>query len=351
MTDTFGEPHNLDGEEPLENETRAMDTPTAAPTDDEFYGPPPEELEGNEGPRNEKPRRSAWLPITAAVGGIVLLGGVAWWQLGSQAPQLMNSMKQPAPQLSVASATPANAPKTDSSAQQKEAEAASQSLGGFASAPGALPDSAQKSKPPENIMQAVPLAPVVPGQTGSPVPKLVPQTPAAPQQTSEEANRRIDALTARIDSLQKALDQANQQLGQMNNNLAASSDTTAARLAQLEQRLEKPKRSAQVQAAPVASDAGSEESVHRASSRHKKSRAHKEVGRNTETTSRFLNEPAKSWVLRAASPDRAWVSESPTSKDLREIRVGDKVPGIGKVMAIEPLGDSWIVQGSKNSIQ
>ncbi len=56
------------------------------------------------------------------------------------------------------------------------------------------------------------------------------------------------------------------------------------------------------------------------------------------------------WVLRAATPEAAWVAKSKESVELQEVRVGDTLSGIGKVRSIHQVGDSWTIVGSKGSI-
>jgi len=367
MTDTFGsEPHDHDEGSPPENDAphESQDTVTEAPSEYEFSDAP-----SPDGPQGEKPaRRSPLLPIAAALGGIVLLGSVAWWQLSGSSsstaslPVAKSAVRMlPLPALPatpssennrIASATaslglPAPiSPKTDSIAP-KEGESAGSSLGASSSARPSLPEnSAAQANPTENIVPRAPLAPagseVFSGASSS--------VSAAPIQSSNDSNHRIDILTARVDSLQKALDQANQQLGQMTGALAASSGTgTQDRIDKLEQQIEALSRPATSSVALPSAPEGVSASAKPVSvAKHKTTQkfAHK-----VKAPAAAKRKSAKGWVLRAASPNQAWISENATSRDLREIHVGDKVPGIGKVSVIEAQGDKWVVHGTKGSIQ
>lgn len=59
---------------------------------------------------------------------------------------------------------------------------------------------------------------------------------------------------------------------------------------------------------------------------------------------------APEWVLRAASPGKAWVSERGSS-DLRVVKPGEKLEGIGKVNAIvKDSSGYWVVDGVSGRI-
>jgi intracellular multiplication protein IcmG len=395
MTDTFGsDPHDQDGEAPLEK-PETQDAVTEAPSDYEFS----DEALAEEPLDEKSAHRSAFLPIAAAIGGVLLLGSVAWWQLGglssSSGPAPINKpaasiLPLPAPTPSQAPAPAANpepaAPKTDFVAQ-KEDTSGGPSLGASSSALPSSPEApAPEAKSAENPL---PSAPVIPAEapaaaTNSPaaeaVPPLaapsptapvsaavVPVAPApvsvAPSQAINTPDPRIDMLASRVDSLQKALDQANQQLGQMTSALAASSNANAApaplpkdlqdRLDRIEQRIATlgagptPLAQASVvtpQAAPEATPVHK----HSTAAKHKAPHvvAHKKGAPATQKTA-----SAGKWVLRAASPGHAWVSQGLTSHNLKEIHVGDSISGIGKITAIAAQGDQWVVRGTKGTIQ
>ena len=62
-------------------------------------------------------------------------------------------------------------------------------------------------------------------------------------------------------------------------------------------------------------------------------------------------QPTSAWVLRAASPEQAWVSTSSTSRELKSVQVGDTFDGIGKITAIQQKEGGWVVQGTAGTIQ
>ena len=53
------------------------------------------------------------------------------------------------------------------------------------------------------------------------------------------------------------------------------------------------------------------------------------------------------WVLRAAQPDRAWLSPEGRLAELKEVVVGDRVQGLGRIQAIELISGKWVVKGSQ----
>lgn len=55
------------------------------------------------------------------------------------------------------------------------------------------------------------------------------------------------------------------------------------------------------------------------------------------------------WELRSARPGEAMVSRSGQA-DLKTVRVGDSVVGIGQITSISQVGGAWVVQGTGGSI-
>ncbi|MFA6279431.1 MAG: hypothetical protein WC612_01380 [Bdellovibrionales bacterium] len=59
---------------------------------------------------------------------------------------------------------------------------------------------------------------------------------------------------------------------------------------------------------------------------------------------------APSWVLRAATPDAAWVSLGKESQELRRVAVGESLQGLGKIKEIRQKGEQWEVVGEKGTL-
>lgn len=62
-------------------------------------------------------------------------------------------------------------------------------------------------------------------------------------------------------------------------------------------------------------------------------------------------EPARnaSWVLRSAQPGAAMVVPK-AGGDMRTVRVGDNLAGLGRIIAIEQRGSRWVVQGTQSTL-
>ena len=373
MTDTYGsEPHDheMEHDDALTHDGDIVHEP---PPEYEFSDENCSAIEQPEEdviPSSEagSPRRSPFLPIAAALGGVLLLGAVAWWQFGgvssSPPPPVTRTASPilpvtpppngaPAPSLNAADASSGVAPKTSSTVTQDKDSSGSSALvsPGVASS---MPSGAAQQAKPADASVAVP----------APTPSAAFSLPA-PTVPNDNADHRIEMLTARIDNLQNALDQANQQLGQMTNVLAASSGIGASSTASakdLQDRINKlEQKIATMNAVSLTPTAASPSSgifgidvsppprkavasVPRLKAVHKTSRQH--VKRAP-----VEDQAESNWILRAASPGQAWVATSATTHELKQVQVGDKLSGIGRVTAIQKQGDAWIVRGTKGSIQ
>lgn len=397
MTDSFDQEPTQD----LENEAV-----TEAPPEGEFS----DELLPEELPASEPVApRSPLLPVVAVVGGVVLLGAVAFWQLGNGSfsslfsaqkteeeffgktaaskggPETAQSLitpktdsvtpraetaSSPVPSAVAPSSFQENQGDQESPADAEEKETldttgpivAKPLLSNVAPRPvsNALPNEgvpslvAAPSAPV--VAKAIPLptmekqataptlaqaAPVATAPSAQPVP-----APAAAKAT-EEATQRINALNEQVSSLQKALELANQQISQLNKTLE---EKTVAKVP-----AEKPAKKIKASTAktgavePVADETKAAQPVEPA--QEKPANVRKTKAKAVSKVSLTKKAPAKSWVLRAASPDKAWISENASSTELKEVHIGDTVPEIGKVTSIAAENDAWIVRGTKGQIK
>jgi len=55
------------------------------------------------------------------------------------------------------------------------------------------------------------------------------------------------------------------------------------------------------------------------------------------------------WELRAAQPGKAWVSQ-PGRQDIRSVEIGDTLPGLGRITAVNYSAGRWIVQGTRGRL-
>ncbi len=60
---------------------------------------------------------------------------------------------------------------------------------------------------------------------------------------------------------------------------------------------------------------------------------------------------ANVWVLRAVTADTAWVASPTAGDELKEVHVGDVVPGLGTIKAITNKSGHWVVVGSLRNLK
>ncbi|MGB9153238.1 MAG: hypothetical protein WCD70_09165 [Alphaproteobacteria bacterium] len=362
MADTYDtEPHEHEGEhdEALTHDQAGVSEP---PSDYEFAddsGATADVEHSEEVPSAEEgpPRRSPILPIAAAVGGALLLGVAAWWQFGNHTPEAPPFIT-PTSVSSAVNHPPVKAPPpSDDSSVPSQPTAPRVGMMPPPQEP-TIDTSSSPALPSDNGR-------TVPATTAPPPPPPVAATsfaPPVPGAVSANPDARVEELTARIDTLQKGLEQANQQLSQVTNMVAATasqpasagavSPATQERLDKLERQLAELRHSGSTHsAAPESSLSDSMPVVSASKSSHHKHKAtHKAAHRSSKTKHQEAAEPT-SWVLRAATPGHAWVAANADSHDLKQVQVGDALPGIGKVTGIEQQGSSWVVKGTSGSIQ
>ncbi|MGE4350937.1 MAG: hypothetical protein AB7E52_01965 [Bdellovibrionales bacterium] len=205
-------------------------------------------------------------------------------------------------------------------------------VGAPAQAPAA--DSPQEAPPATDLLAPPPLEemPQIAKVEDIPLPKASKgaEKPAAAVDAVKmtEADEKIKQLTAKIDSLQKSLDEAERK----NENLTVEVDSLHDQLKQLS---DKPTA---VAAKPAKKTRVSEATTSKKTSAVKK-KSKKKSAKKIE------------WVLRAATPRDAWVAPSPDSSELRRIRIGETLPGLGKIKEIRPNGSVWEVVGSQGTLR
>ena len=201
----------------------------------------------------------------------------------------------------------------------------------------------------------------------------------APSQASAaataEAEARIKTLTEQIDTLQKAMDQATQkntellaQIEIMQKTVPSpSSDALLqekvnqleAKLAAREEEIKKSKQAdlvpASINLGPAVTDVVPVETAKtkEVSDAPKKASVKKTVKKKAavRTQTAASSKASTGWVLRAATPDAAWVSAGRDSQELRRVAVGEELPGIGMVKEIRQAGDQWELVGDKGSLK
>lgn len=377
-------------------------------------------------------RKSMLMPLMAGAGGLVILGGLVWWQFG-RAPQPPMMMPQPAVTASAQNKAPApeatpSAPSTGGDTDIRSLYAGSKEPAGAAAdtapktamipvpPPEAAPQPSPENAPPPAAASA-PAAPVAPAAAPASAPATAPTTAMAPvpppppastgvptgtatpaetaktevpAKMSATEQTRVQTLEARLDEMEKSLDQATKQLNQVSNMVAATAPTAAGsnavedRLSKIEQGLQSLERgqaaalsaraaeqatankSAQAVEKTVAAPAPEPEEAAPAlqpvaeeapppaehpAVKKAKARAKPKTSASHKTkTHAAKTAPVTHWVLRAATPQEAWVSEGEDSPQLRHVGIGDSLPGIGRVQSIRQVGDDWVVEGSSGTI-
>ena len=319
--------------------------------------------------------------LFGAVASLAVVGGLAYWHFGShneQQPSLLDQAqgahetapnfvaKAPAEgaeaklQTAVISTTPAPPPTAPTTAY---------------SVPTVTVDVPEKGASQGSAMPAAPAAPVAPSIQAMPsAPEQPVAAKAAPQETAAPVtavdDERLTALSARMDDLQKSLGQTVQQLGQIDDKLSSAARPDAAieerlnhleqKLTQLEQQPAKPtdlvlpaqRKQPVAETAPDAMPMETpaivtKKSRHEMAAATKRSFAFKHH-KLASASPKFAN---NRWVLRAATPDEAWIAKNSETRELRPVHVGDMVDGVGRVTAIEQVGATWVVQGTHGTIR
>ena len=235
-------------------------------------------------------------------------------------------MAQAAPDANMASALPAPTPPLP---------AAQPDLTGGQPLPPALP--------PAVTTPSVAQQPVVGMQPTTTAGNLQIVTPAP---TNAAMEGRLSQLETQLLTLQQSMDRTAQDLSQISQRLNAMPVTAGVspdleqKLNQLQQQVENMAvRQPQAEPKPV-SVASERRSVREPSSRSPS------PNRNAKAS-----KPSQKWVLRAATPDSAWVSAGANAPDLKRVAVGDSLPGIGKVKEIRQSGGQWQVIGTAGTIR
>jgi len=178
---------------------------------------------------------------------------------------------------------------------------------------------------------------------------------------------KIRELTSQVEELKAALQQANQQTNQLAMKLESASGGSSVAGASLEERLGRIEQ--QILKLSNGKDGKTQErksysqpyydedstDITLAKKTENKKAKRTPKARTRKTSSVLKTESAGKenvkWVLRAATPEAAWVSETAESAELRQIKTGDFLPGIGKVLSIKQEGNTWTVVGEKGSVR
>lgn len=205
--------------------------------------------------------------------------------------------------------------------------------------------------------------------TAAQIQKAAPVTAAEPQPVKEQVKAANSGPTPRELELQSRLDETLKRLQAVEKKLAqpapaavtpaatgaaASSQEIAALRADLE-RLENKvdTLNAQPKTASKAYKASEDQEPDTVTAPKavKKPAARKAANKTATTTSASsrASSSANKWELRGAQPGQAMLARQ-DGNDLRIVRVGDSISGIGQVTSISQSGGNWVVQGTSGRI-
>ncbi|MCL2468752.1 MAG: hypothetical protein FWF24_00750 [Alphaproteobacteria bacterium] len=233
------------------------------------------------------------------------------------------------------------------------------------------------AEPPPPIKEVQEIATIAPLPVAPPVKEvqeiiaiapLPAAQPALPRALDEREQARFDALTDQVQALQKTVDQVvskNEALMAQIDNLQSQLSDSAAKpdqalqdkVTQLEAQLAALKNDNMrgINLAP-ASEVTTLAAVKKPVATPKA--AAKPAPAKKATAPAKAAKPAplpavknEGWVLRAATPEAAWVSAGMASQDFRRIRVGEELPGLGKVNQIRQIDGRWEVVTEKAILQ
>lgn len=253
--------------------------------------------------------------------------------------------------------------------------------------PAAAPAPAMPAPKPEKVQPAA----LSPAPAPAPVAAVSPTTPVT---TSPDIESRLNTMADKIKSLETALDSATKKNAELVSRMETMGSDSGLedRLNRLEQRVSEKtaapaaapiktsvKTHAKAAKEPARKEAGAYEStdgivtdllpedqvrdVLSADEQPAKTATHakakkkvvekkaKAAKKTASKASKAASQAEGSMVLRAATPDAAWVSGDANSHDLQRVTVGESLPGIGKVKAIRQTGDKWEVVGSEGTLR
>lgn len=180
---------------------------------------------------------------------------------------------------------------------------------------------------------------------------------------SPEKEAQIKALTAQVEELKAALQNTTQKVNLLTTRLegdstGGNSDRVEGRLNELEQRLAQLAYSKGTKTAAKAKETQAEKGVFVSDAEPAIERPKETVKKSRKVTKKKTiaakpspKQKASSWVLRAATPDSAWVAVSTDSPELRQVRVGETLTGIGKIQEIRQENGSWVVVGTSATLR
>lgn len=245
-----------------------------------------------------------------------------------------NEASAPVPSLVAGDPSLAPAPAEDTATPPPSMEAV------------AVPAPIESSAPVETLTAAVPVvaaphavAPTPLASTSSPVPTAAVPAVSSPSVSADklaDMGQRLDVLEHQIDDLTKAVDRLASSQPSASPVLASTVSDLQAAVAQLQRDVTNAPRTATATSAPrpVASTTATPRTT----------------SRTETTTPASPPRTSSNWVLRAAQDGEAWIS--PTAQgQLRHVKVGETISGLGRITAIELKNGRWVVSGTQGTVR
>jgi len=322
----------------------------------------------------EKKKKSPLVVLGVLAVLLAGLGGLIYTQLGSgdplsefeAMPAPAQVVAQPKPPISETPATPKTA-EADLAALSEASRQAAANQGVAqpvppAPAPSVVPAAPSPVPAPLGAPSAAPVAtatPVVPTPVVPPAASVVPAPAAQVAMPSivepgKDIEKRLNAMESKMNDLQKSLENIGIQTAELaslfDKNKAALETKRASKKtspAPVVQPAPVEPQEAMTEEKPVASNGVAEEEAAKPKATVKKKAVSPKKAKAAKAE-KASNSSAK-WVLRAATPEGAWLSQGANAAELRKVEVGETVPGLGKIKAIREKNGVWEVVGTKGS--
>lgn len=221
------------------------------------------------------------------------------------------------------------------------------------SLPSAQPDLTGGQALPPALPPAVTTpASAQPSATGmQPVAPLGNAPVVTPPPANAAMEGRLSQLETQLLTLQQSMDRTAQDLSQISQRLNAMPVAASVANPDLEQKLNQLQQQVENMAARQPQVAPKSVSASKAEKSVSERRTAHDPSNRSYSRSTQSGKPSQKWVLRAATPDSAWVSAGANAPDLKRVAVGDSLPGIGKVKEIRQSGGQWQVIGTAGTVR
>lgn len=163
------------------------------------------------------------------------------------------------------------------------------------------------------------------------------------QVVSAGLEKKINLLLERLDSMEG-------QIKEIQSGEAEAIKNIQTELSSLKQEARLKEEAQDVPAVPAAVPSSSEAEKKSGGVLEAPAPAKQTAAPKKQPVKKVASQQAPVWKLRAAQPGRAWVSRQ-NEREMKAVRVGDVLAGIGQIEDISYVNGRWVVRGSKGSIR